>query len=39
VRLPLPGGWVGTAWAGELHEAVDRLAAVTRRAELLEVTR
>jgi urease accessory protein len=28
VRLPLPGGWVGTAWAGELHEAVTRLASV-----------
>jgi urease accessory protein len=39
VRLPLPGGWVGTAWAGELHDAVDRLAAVTRRSELLEVAR
>jgi urease accessory protein len=35
VRLPLPGGWVGTAWAGELHEAVDRLATVVRDAELL----
>jgi urease accessory protein len=39
VRLPLPGGWVGTAWAGELHEAVDRLASVTRDPELLEVAR
>ena len=38
VRLPLPGGWVGTAWAGELHEAVARLAGVTREAEL-EVAR
>jgi urease accessory protein len=38
VRLPLPGGWVGTAWAGELHEAVDRLASVTREREL-EVAR
>ncbi len=39
VRLPLPGGWVATAWAGELHDAVDRLAAVTRRSELVEVAR
>jgi urease accessory protein len=38
VRLPLPGGWVGTAWAGELHEAVARLSAVTRD-QLLEVAR
>ncbi|WP_369140562.1 urease accessory protein UreD [Modestobacter versicolor] len=29
VRLPLPGGWVATAWAGELHEAVHRLRSVT----------
>jgi urease accessory protein len=29
VRLPLPGGWVGTAWAPELHDAVDRLASIT----------
>jgi urease accessory protein len=35
VRLPLPGGWVGTAWAGELHEAVARLAAVTREREVV----
>ena len=34
VRLPLPGGWVGTAWAGELHEAVARLASVTGEREL-----
>jgi urease accessory protein len=39
VRLPLPGGWVGTAWAAELHEAVDRLGSVTREPELVEVTR
>jgi urease accessory protein len=39
VRLPLPGGWVGTAWAGELHEAIDRLAAVTGHAELVQATR
>jgi urease accessory protein len=37
VRLPLPGGWVGTAWAEELHEAVDRLAAVTSGAVLAGV--
>jgi urease accessory protein len=37
VRLPLPGGWVGTAWAGELHEAVARLASVTPERELEEV--
>ena len=39
VRLPLPGGWVGTAWAGELHEAVHRLASVTADSELVEVAR
>ena len=39
VRLPLPGGWVGTAWAGELHEAVDRLASVVGNADLVEVAR
>jgi urease accessory protein len=39
VRLPLPGGWVGTAWAGELHEAMARLASVTREPELVEVAR
>ena len=39
VRLPLPGGWVGTAWAGELHEAVRRLAAVTADRALVEVAR
>ncbi len=38
VRLPLPGGWVGTAWAAELHEAVARLAGVTRERDL-EVAR
>jgi len=39
VRLPLPGGWVGTAWAGELHDALTRLAAVTPVSadELVEV--
>jgi urease accessory protein len=39
VRLPLPGGWVGTAWAAELHEAVDRLTSVVREPELQEVAR
>jgi urease accessory protein len=39
IRLPLPGGWVGTAWAAELHEAVDRLTSVTREFDLVEVTR
>ena len=39
VRLPLPGGGVGTAWAGELHEAVDRLASVTGATEQVEVLR
>jgi urease accessory protein len=40
VRLPLPGGWVATAWGGELHEAAARLAAVTAPAdELLAVVR
>jgi urease accessory protein len=33
VRLPLPGGWVGTAWAAELHDAVDRLASITWHPE------
>ena len=28
VRLPLPGGWVGTAWGGELDDTVARLAAL-----------
>jgi urease accessory protein len=28
VRLPLSGGWVGTAWGAELHDAVARLAAL-----------
>ena len=39
VRLPLPGGWVGTAWAAELHDAVDRLASVSGRVERVEVAR
>jgi urease accessory protein len=37
VRLPLSGGWVGTAWAGELHEAVARLTSVVRNRQLVEV--
>jgi urease accessory protein len=28
VRLPLPGGWVGTAWGRELHDALTRLSAL-----------
>ena len=39
VRLPLTGGWVATAWAGELHEAVGRLAALTRTDDRVEVSR
>lgn len=41
VRLPLPGGWVGTAWGDELHDAVTRLASVSSRPvdELAEVAR
>jgi urease accessory protein len=29
VRLPLPGGWVTTAWGSELHRVVDAAAALT----------
>jgi urease accessory protein len=29
VRLPLPGGWVTTAWGSELHRAVRAAAALT----------
>jgi urease accessory protein len=32
VRLPLPGGWVTTAWGAELHRVVRAAAAVTPRA-------
>jgi len=39
VRLPLPNGWVATAWAAELHDAVDGLASVTGQRDLLEVAR
>jgi urease accessory protein len=28
VRLPLPGGWVATAWGRELHETLARLVAL-----------
>jgi urease accessory protein len=34
VRLPLPGGWVGTAWGEELPDAVGRLVSVTRHPDL-----
>jgi urease accessory protein len=37
VRLPVPGGWVGTAWGAELHDAADRLASVTRHPDLAGV--
>jgi urease accessory protein len=40
VRLPLPAGWVATAWAAELHQAVAQLGVVTApAAELLAVAR
>jgi urease accessory protein len=29
VRLPLPGGWVATAWGAELHRVVRAAAALT----------
>jgi urease accessory protein len=32
VRLPLPGGWVTTAWGGELHRAVASAASLTPAA-------
>ncbi|MGK5111597.1 MULTISPECIES: urease accessory protein UreD [unclassified Geodermatophilus] len=28
VRLPLPGGWVATAWGGELHRVVQAVEAL-----------
>jgi urease accessory protein len=28
VRIPLPGGWVSTAWGSELHDTVARLTAL-----------
>jgi urease accessory protein len=39
VRLPLPGGWVGTAWAGELHDALNRLASVAWHPGSVEMAR
>src|SRR3954454_19336279 len=30
VRLPLPGGWVSTAWGAELHQVVAALDALSR---------
>ena len=32
VRLPLPGGWVTTAWGAELHRVVRAAAALDARA-------
>jgi urease accessory protein len=29
VRLPLPGGWVATAWGAELHRVVAAVASLT----------
>ncbi len=29
VRLPLPGGWVATAWGSELHRVLRAAAALT----------
>ena len=29
VRLPLPGGWVATAWGAELHRVVTAAEALT----------
>jgi urease accessory protein len=33
VRLPLPGGWVTTAWGAELHRVVRTAAALTPGAD------
>ena len=33
VRLPLPGGWVTTAWGAELHRVVRAAAALTPGVE------
>jgi urease accessory protein len=33
VRLPLPGGWVTTAWGAELHRVVRAAAAITPDAQ------
>ena len=32
VRLPLPGGWVTTAWGAELHRVVRAAEALTPAA-------
>jgi urease accessory protein len=32
VRLPLPGGWVTSAWGSELHHVVRAVAALTPAA-------
>jgi urease accessory protein len=32
VRLPLPGGWVTTAWGAELHRVVRRVQQLDPRA-------
>lgn len=32
VRLPVPGGWVTTAWGAELHRVVRRMAELDPRA-------
>lgn len=37
VRLPLPGGWVATAWGDRLTPTLRRLAALDRPAAVLEV--
>jgi urease accessory protein len=39
VRLPLPGGWVSTAWGAELHEAAARLAALDDGPRAVETAR
>ena len=36
VRLPLPGGWVGTAWGRELDDTIARLAALDGGGAALE---
>jgi urease accessory protein len=39
VRLPLPGGWVGTAWGRELVDTVARLATLDGAVAALETAR
>lgn len=39
VRVPLPGGWVSTAWGAELHDTVARLAALDGVLTVGEVAR